>query len=115
MLWSSPKVAALSHLVDDEQVAPLAGELGPAVLEHRSLVVAGLGGEADDDGRGLVAAGGDQPGEDVGVADQLDRGRGIGLGRGSCDFLILARAYSAGRKSATAAAITTTSAVLAPR
>ena len=39
-----------AHLVDDEQVAALARQLPPAVLEDGGLVVAGLGGEADDDG-----------------------------------------------------------------
>ena len=34
--------------VDDEQVAALAGQLGPAVVEHVAVVVAGLGREADD-------------------------------------------------------------------
>jgi hypothetical protein len=35
-------VAGLAHLVDDEQVAALAGQLGAPVVEHRAVVVAGL-------------------------------------------------------------------------
>ena len=71
-----------AHLVDHEQVAPLAGQLVAAVVEHAALVVTGLGGEPDDDRVGLLAAGLDQPGEDVGVAHQLDGRGGVGLGPG---------------------------------
>ena len=38
-----------ADVVDDQQVAPLAGQLGAGVVEHRAGVVAGLGGEPDDD------------------------------------------------------------------
>ena len=48
VLWSWPKVLSDPDLVDDEQVAALAGQLGPGVLEHRALAVTGLGGEAHD-------------------------------------------------------------------
>ena len=72
--------------------------------EHVAVVVAGLGGEADDQlpGRAL----GDQLGEDVGVADQR---HGARLG-GRALLHLRGRRPTPGRKSATAAAITTTSA-----
>ena len=72
-------VVAAEHLagadvVDDQQVAALAGQLGPAVVEHVGLVVAGLGGEAHDH-RASAAAPRcrDQLGQDVGVLLQRRR------------------------------------------
>ena len=61
-----------ADVVDDEQVAALAGELGAGVVEHRAGLVAGLGGEADHDlpGPGAVAG---ELGEDVGGLGQLER------------------------------------------
>ena len=41
-------VPGLADLVDDEQVAALAGQLRAAVGEHVGVVVAGLGGEPDE-------------------------------------------------------------------
>ena len=64
-------------LVGDEQVAALAGQLGPGQVEHRTGLVARLRGEPDDQrpvGRAAVL---DQAGEDVGVANQLDGRRGL--------------------------------------
>src|SRR3954452_4722156 len=60
-------------VVDHEQVAALAGQLGAAVGEDVGVGVTGLGGEADDQlaGRAL----GDQFGEDVGIAHQRHRAR----------------------------------------
>src|SRR5262245_33605795 len=40
---------AVTDLVDDEQVAPLAGQLRPPVFQNRPPIVARLGGEPDDD------------------------------------------------------------------
>ena len=80
MLSSWPKVLSTPDLVDDEQVAALAGQLGPGVLEHRALTVTGLGGEAHDHRRRRAPPGRDQPGEHVGVAHQGD-GRGGLVGR----------------------------------
>lgn len=61
------------HVVDDEEVAPLAGQLGPGVLDDRRVGVAGLSGEPDDDGR-LAGARGDELGQDVGILDEPDLG-----------------------------------------
>ena len=44
-------------LVDDQQVAALAGQLGPAERQHVAGVVAGLGGEADQHLTGAPRAG----------------------------------------------------------
>ena len=93
----------LADLVDDDQVAALGGELRPPVREH----IVGLGGEADDDLTGATSVRRDL-GEDVGVADQRDR-----LRVDVVPFLSFASARLAGRKSATAAAITIASALAA--
>src|SRR6478609_7312067 len=64
-----------ADVVDDEEVAALAGQLGAPEVEHRAGGVAGLGGEAHDDGvlAGPVVG---YLGEDVGVLRQLDGRRG---------------------------------------
>ena len=101
-----------ADLVDDEQVAALAGELGAGVVEHRPLGIPGLGREAHDDRHPAAPPGRDQPGEHVGVAHQLDdRSRLVGraVGAGCVRLLDLGAGVDAGRKSATAAAMTTTS------
>ncbi len=85
-----------ADVVDHQQVATLAGELVAGEVEDRAGVVAGLGGEADDDGLGPGPLGGDLV-QDVGVLGQLqarggavsglldlalaDRGRAV-VGRG---------------------------------
>src|SRR6478735_9290884 len=53
-------------LVGDEQVAALAGQLGPGQVEHRTGVIARLRGEPDDQRPVCSAAVLDQAGEDVG-------------------------------------------------
>src|SRR3954453_12581377 len=65
-----PEHPSAGDVVDHQQVAALAGELGPGVGEDVARVVAGLGGEADDDlprrpGR-------DELGEHVGVPLELE-------------------------------------------
>ena len=98
-----------AHLVDDEQVATLARQLPPAVLEDGGLVVAGLGGEADDDGEAWSARVATSSARMSGLRIRAMVGAASGSA-GSWLFLIWLTAYSAGRKSATAAAMTTTSA-----
>ena len=96
----------LAHLVEHQQVAALAGQLGAPVLQDASR------SRRRSRRRSPRAAGShpvrsrDQLGEDVGVALSTTTGSRAG----SSDFLILVPARVAGRKSATAAAITTTSA-----
>src|SRR3954468_8535023 len=62
--------AAVADLVDDEQVAALAGQLGPSVLEHAAGLVAGLGGEAHHHLAGPPRRAA-QLGQHVGIAHQL--------------------------------------------
>ena len=100
------RVTGLADLVDDQQVAALAGQLGPAVGQDVAVGVAGLGREADEH-LARRAAARDQLGEHVGVLHQLDRSGVVGL------LDLGASSRSAGRKSATAAAITTASATAA--
>ncbi len=82
---------ALADVVDHEQVAALAGELGARMLEHRAGVVAGLGGEADDHGVGTAAVVGDL-GEHVGVCSRCTTGA-----EPSSAFFIFVAAVVAGR------------------
>src|SRR5664280_534328 len=74
------ETAAVPDLVDDQQITALASQLGPAVRQHATTVVPGLGGKAHDDlaGSHPVSA---ELGEDVGVAHQGQRWwlRGVGL------------------------------------
>ena len=85
------EAAAVADRVDDEQVGALAARLGPAVLEHAARLVAGLGGEADDDLVGAQPVGGEL-GEDVDRLDELeDRAASPG------SFLILVSALVRGR------------------
>ena len=87
------------HVVGHDQVGPLAGQLGRRVAAQ----VRGLRGEADEDlAVGLAGA---QGGQDVLGLLQHDRVEAAGL------LLDLAAATRAGRKSATAAAMTITSAL----
>ena len=72
-----PEGQVLPHLVDDQQFAALAGQLGRPVFKHAVFGVAGFRGESDDQarqvaGRPLRRAVGDQQGQDVRVADQGD-------------------------------------------
>src|SRR6478735_1322958 len=75
----APEHGAAAHVVHDQQVAALAGQLGAGQVEDRAGLVAGLGREPDDDraGPGAVVA---DLAEDVGVLRQLDRGRGAVVG-----------------------------------
>ena len=67
---------APADVVDHQQVAALAGQLGPGVVEDGAVVVAGLGRETDHDlGVPAGVAVADQPGQDVGRLGQLDRRR----------------------------------------
>ena len=97
-----PKASPAPTWLTTSRSQPLARQLGPAVGQH----VAGLRAEADDDlaGGRRLAAGGDQVAQHVRVLRQLDRPRRPG------GFLIFVSLRSAGRKSATAAAITMASA-----
>src|SRR3546814_6879601 len=56
---------ALAHLVGDDPVAALGGQLPAGVRQQ----VLGLGGEADDQARPLVPRGG-EAGQDVGIAGE---------------------------------------------
>ena len=98
----------LADGVDDEQIAALALQFGAGVEQHVAVRVAGLGGEPDDGphvGQLTVRARPHRAGEHVVGAGELDRRR---RGFGVAAFLILLVATCAGRKSATAAAITST-------
>ena len=53
LVVACPEGQPAAHLIDDEQVAALAGQLGAAVAGQ----ILGLGGEADDDLPGVPAPG----------------------------------------------------------
>ena len=94
-----------ADVVDHEQVAALAGQLGAGELEHRAGVVAGLGGEAHHHRAG-PGPGGASSARMSGfwVSSRRRRGAVVGL----LDLGLADR--RSGRKSAGAAAITTASA-----
>ena len=91
--------------VDHQQVTTLAGQLVPGVIQHGAVLVAGLGGEPDDHRPGGPGPGAAMPTRMSGFCTSAS-----GAGSWPARFLILVAAGSAGRKSATAAAITTASA-----
>ena len=94
-----------AHVVDDEQVAALAGELGAAEVEHRA------GRRRRSRRRSRPRPGRAAPGR--GTARRGCRGSGSSSSAGaepSPVFLILVSVDATGRKSAGAAAITTASA-----
>src|SRR3954451_4321472 len=75
LVVARPEDRATADVVDHEEVAALAGELGPGQVEHGARVVAGLGSEADHDLAGTQPVVG-EPGQDVGGLGQLDGRRG---------------------------------------
>ena len=99
-----------ADLVDHEQVAALAGQLGPGVVEHRAVAVAGLGREPDDDRRRALPRAATSPASTSGLRTSSTVGADR-RGPSAVGLLdLVRRRSSAGRKSATAAAMTTTSA-----